>query len=56
MSLLYSKIQSIYNNYQEFYQKYIKDFESGMSSYKFNKFRLYFLNLISKVIIIYNIL
>jgi hypothetical protein len=49
MSNLNLKIQSLYIISQNFFEKYTKHFESGMDYKKFNKFRLYFLNILIEV-------
>lgn len=50
MSNLNLKMKSIYDISQDYFEKYIKNFENGMDDKKFNKFRLYFLNILSEVI------
>ena len=47
-------IQSIFDFSNTFYLNYIQKFQSEMDIKKFNKFRLYFLNILTQVFFIYN--
>ena len=49
MSILNERISTFFESSQQFYNKYILNFKSNMSISKFNKFRLYFINLIQDV-------
>ena len=49
MSILNDRITTFFESSQQFYNKYILNFKSNMSISKFNKFRLYFINLIQDV-------
>ena len=49
-------IQSIFDFSNTFYLNYIQKFQSEMDIKKFNKFRLYFLNILTQVFLIYNFL
>ena len=49
MSKIKSEIQNIYNSSQLFYEQYISNFKNETSIESFNKFRLYFLNIINEV-------
>jgi len=56
MSINNSDIQKVYEISNAFYLNYIKNFQSEMEPKKFNKFRCYFLNILTEVILIFNIL
>ena len=56
MSINNSDLESVYKISEIFYKKYIQSFKSGMDPKKFNKFRLYFHNIIIEVILIYHII
>ena len=43
------KIKKLFISNELFHEKYIKNFKSNMSDIQFNKFRLYFLNIITEV-------
>jgi hypothetical protein len=49
MSLLKERILSLKEVSENFFNIYIKNFKSDMSEIKFNKFRLFFLNIIHEV-------
>ena len=49
-------IQSIFDFSNTFYLNYIQKFQSEMDIKKFNKFRLYFLNILTQVILKYKFL
>ena len=49
MSQLKTEIQNLYNSSQLFYESYVANFKNETSIESFNKFRLYFLNLINEV-------
>ncbi len=49
-------IQSIFDFSNTFYLNYIQKFQSEMDIKKFNKFRLYFLNILTQVILLHNFL
>ena len=49
MSQLKTEIQNLYNSSQLFYESYVSNFKNETSIESFNKFRLYFLNLINEV-------
>ncbi len=49
-------IQSIFDFSNTFYLNYIQKFQSEMDIKKFNKFRLYYLNILTQVILIHNFL
>ena len=49
MSFLKERILFLYESSQIFFYSFIRLFKSDMSISKFNKFRLYFLNLIIEV-------
>ncbi len=49
-------IQSIFDFSNTFYLNYIQKFQNEMDIKKFNKFRLYFLNILTQVFLIYNFL
>lgn len=49
MSFLKERILFLYESSQIFFDSFIRLFKSDMSISKFNKFRLYFLNLIIEV-------
>jgi hypothetical protein len=49
MSTTKEKIKQLFISNELFHEKYIKNFENNMSDIEFNKFRLYFLNIITEV-------
>jgi hypothetical protein len=49
MSTTKEKIKQLFISNELFHEKYIKNFKSNMSDIQFNKFRLYFLNIITEV-------
>ena len=49
MSQFNSNLESVYKISQLFYDKYIQKFEIGMNPKIFNKFRLYYHNIITEV-------
>ncbi len=49
MSFLKERILFLFESSQIFFDSFTRLFKSDMSESKFNKFRLYFLNLISEV-------
>jgi hypothetical protein len=56
MSTNHLNIQSVYDFSNTFYLNYIQKFQNEMDIKKFNKFRLYFLNILTQVFLIYNFL
>jgi hypothetical protein len=56
MSTNHLNIQSVYDFSNIFYLNYIQKFQNEMDIKKFNKFRLYFLNILTQVFLIYNFL
>ena len=56
MSTNHLNIQSVYDFSNIFYLNYIHKFQNEMDIKKFNKFRLYFLNILTQVFFIYNFL
>jgi len=56
MSTNHLNIQSVYDFSNIFYLNYIHKFQNEMDIKKFNKFRLYFLNILTQVFLIYNFL
>ena len=44
-----SEITEFYKSSKNFYNEYIKNFTPDISSEEFNKFRIYFINLLSEV-------
>ena len=56
MSTNHLNIQSVYDFSNIFYLNYIQKFQNEMDIKKFNKFRLYFLNILTQVFFIYNFL
>ena len=56
MSINHLDIQSVYDFSNTFYLNYIQKFQNAMDNKKFNKFRLYFLNILTQVFLIYNFL
>ena len=49
MSQLKTEIQNLYHSSQLFYESYVSNFKNETSIESFNKFRLYFLNIINEV-------
>jgi hypothetical protein len=49
MSNIKTQIETLFNSCQQFYDLYITNFKIEMNEENFNKFRLYFLNLINEV-------
>jgi hypothetical protein len=49
MSYFRTKLSDLFESSQLFYNSYILYFNNAISSSKFNKFRLYFLSLITEV-------
>ncbi len=56
MSTNHLNIQSVYDFSNTFYLNYIQKFQNEMDIKKFNKFRLYFLNILTQVILLHNFL
>ena len=49
MSNIKTQIETLLNSCQQFYDLYITNFKTEMKEENFNKFRLYFLNIINEV-------
>ena len=49
MSNIKTQIETLFNSCQKFYDLYITNFKTEMKEENFNKFRLYFLNIINEV-------